>query len=378
MFASKKDAEEAPVVYIRRLRAEERDSLSEDLRFMLPGAPEHAELFCVAPNKLRSNGVLLRGGHWQDNNFVHHAGIQMLILQGGVQVDLETVCRGMLMEVDSVKERSKKLGVKRTPEELVEDAKEARRLLLQQQQRELLSTLPVMDNFVLENRVVPEDDARIIARCIQGNDSADTEGLRCTLSGLHIVNALLRDAGCTILAASLPKNKGITHIDFGHNSIGDVGSSALFQNCIGRTLNILKLGSNALTDKGCKMIPHLLETVPLQELHLHNNMIGDEGVKYIAQGLGFNHTMQVLNMNGNRIRDGGVEVLASILMLTYGEDHDPLAAMRNVSKKLGQIPTGCHRRVYASNTSLTAVHLASNWLRSVVLITVLSCWYCRT
>jgi len=283
-----------------------------------------------------------------------------------VPVDVETLCRGMLTEgVQAMKKQgaAKKVGAKKTPEELVEDAKEARRLLTQQRHREQLLSLPAMDNFVVENRVLPEDDVRIIARCLTGRDSTDAEGLRCTLSGIHLVNVLLRDAGCQIIAASLRQNVGITHINLGHNSIGDIGCSALFRNCFGRTLQVLKLGGNAMTDRGCTMVTPLLETVSLRELHLHNNVISDEGVRCIARGLGLNNTLRVLNLNGNRIRCEGVVALASVLLLTAGEDDDVLGAIRNMNKTLGKLPDECRKRVYASNNSLVAVHLASNWLR---------------
>ena len=90
MKRSSRAPQDAPVVYIRRLRMEEMQNLSEDLRALLPGSPEQAKLFLVAPNKTRSNGCLQRSGRWQDNNFVTQHGIQMLILRGGCSCLLYT------------------------------------------------------------------------------------------------------------------------------------------------------------------------------------------------------------------------------------------------------------------------------------------------
>jgi hypothetical protein len=117
--------EHAPIVYIRRLRAEELENLSEDLRLLLPGAPENSTLFCVAPNKLKSHGILHRCGRWQDHNFAVHHGINLLLLRDGLEVDLEALCKGMLTDEITASDLNREARRTKTHEEMAEDAKEA-------------------------------------------------------------------------------------------------------------------------------------------------------------------------------------------------------------------------------------------------------------
>ena len=358
---------DAPVVYIRRLRSNEMEELTEDLRLLLPGTPGDSQIFCVAPSKMRSHGILKRSGRWQDNNYKLQYGIQMLILRDGCQFDLDTLCQGILTDVTKVgdlhRETKNRLN-KKTQEELVDDAKEAARQETIRLMGQASGKISALDAFVVENRVIHEDHARIFAKWIGADDSSEHEGCHCTLSSLHMVNTMLRNEGCAILASSLSKNVRIKNINFGHNNIGDVGGAALFKANIGRGLSVLKLAGNCLGDRGCRMIPPLLETAPLVELHLQNNVIADHGMKSIAQGIGLSHTLHVLNLNGNRIRDAGVQAIASVLLLTAGPDNDVLGAIAAMSKQLGKVPPEViQRHAFVTNTTLGSLHLASNWLQ---------------
>jgi Ran GTPase-activating protein (RanGAP) involved in mRNA processing and transport len=402
-----KQDDDAPIVYIRRLRAEEVEALNEDLQFLLPCAPLeakvhdhvlrvvwlregdaqnylsfiifvcrlffckrlhyiralHTQLFCVAPNRRRSNGVLLRAGRWQDNNFVIRNGVQMLILHDGIEVDFDFLCRGMVSEEIKESHRAKRKG-KLTHEEMLEDAKEdvkREKMLVRQSSWAALTSF---DAFVVENRVLTEDQLHTLAKWVGARDSSEHEACHCLLKRLHLVNVMLGDDGCKIMATCLPRNKVLEHIDFGYNAIGDVGCAALFRANIGRTLSILKLGRNALGDVGCKTITPLLASAGLIELHLHNNFIGDKGVKSIAQGLGLNATLRVLNLNGNRIRDAGAECIAAVLLLTAGAQNDVMGAFVHMNHKLGMMPDEVTARsAYSTNKSLESLHLSSNRLQ---------------
>ena len=358
--------EHESTVYIRRLRTDELADLSEDLRLLLPGAPENSSIFCVAPNKLRSHGALLRCGRWQDNNYVVRHGIQLLILREKFKIDLEVLCRGMLTDEVKASDINREARSRRmkTQEEMAEDVNNAQK---QEQVRQRLETVGrgmALDALAVENRVIFEDEAHIIAKCIGARDSSEHEGCHCTLKSLHLVNAMLLSKGCFIIASALPNNQHLTSINLGHNNIGDAGCAGLFEANLGRNLTVLKLASNAIGDKGCKMIPPLLETVALVELHLQNNSIGNEGVRAIAQGMALNNSLRVLNLNGNRVRDTGVAAIAATLMLTGGSDNDTIGAIVHMSRHLGNMPPEViQKTAYATNTTLQSLHLASNVLR---------------
>ena len=381
MKRSSRAPQDAPVVYIRRLRMEEMQNLSEDLRALLPGSPEQAKLFLVAPNKTRSNGCLQRSGRWQDNNFVTQHGIQMLILRGGCRVDFDTLCRGMVS--DEVTGDVKKRAGKQAPEELLEDVKESRKNEQRFQRQATLAAMAVFDAFVVEDVVIDEDQARILSKWIGARDSTEHECCHCLLKSLHVLNAMLRDEGCKIIAENLPRNASIANINLGHNCIGDAGCSALFKANFQRHLTVLKLAGNRLSDKGCRLLTPLLETAHLVELHLQNNLVADEGARSIAQGVGMNATLKVLNLNGNRIRDKGVEAIAAALMVKAPELRESnaaetdtlteifksgkgtvLGALIHMNQVLGKIPPEVLRSTsYRTNTTLASLHLSSNWLQ---------------
>ncbi len=356
--------EHTPIVYIRRLRAEELENLSEDLRLLLPGALENSTLFCVAPNKLKSHGILHRCGRWQDHNFALHHGIDLLILRDGLEVDLETLCKGMLTDEITASDLNREARRTKTQEEMAEDAKEALKLQSVRQRRAAMSKGLALNALAVENRVIVEDQAHVLAKWLGARDSSQHEGCHCTLKSLHLVNTMLQNKGCSIIASSLPNNQQLTSINFGYNTIGDVGFAELCRANLGRKLSVLKFAGNNIGDQGCKMIPPLLETVALVELHLQNNSIGDEGAHSIARGMALNGSLRVLNLNGNRLRDPGVAAITATLMLTGGTENNSIGALVNMSRRLGNIPPEVIKKnAYVPNTSLQSLHLASNWLR---------------
>jgi len=312
--------------------------------------------------------VLQRCGRWQDNNFVVvKCGIQLLLLHDGLQVDLDRLCQAMVTEVRDEGRLEKRMKTKKSQEELLDDAK----LVQKQKRRQRPDASSKIDVFAVENRVLHSDQARTLAKWLGAQDSSDLEGCHCTLAGLYLVNTMLRDEGCLILAACLPKNNHLTHINFAHNNIGDLGCTALFTANIGRDLAVLKLGSNALGDPGCKAISKLLASTPLVELHLQNNVIGDNGLLSIAQGMALSQKLQVLNLNGNRIRDKGVATLSAVLLQVAGAAKNAAGANILLNKHLGSASEVLASSVpFHTNTSLNSLHLASNWLRDATAVEI--------
>eukprot|EP00961_Rhodomonas_salina_P147103 1979744-Rhodomonas_salina.1 len=170
---------------------------------------------------------------------------------------------------------------------------------------------------------------------------------------------MLRESGVERLTSTLPHNTSISNLHVGFNNIGDGGANAIFQANLSRTvLQTLKLGGNLIADQGLALVPAFLESMSnLVVLHLNNNMIGDVGARYLAQGLALSDCLQVLNLNGNRIRDPGLEIMSHALIGGAG-------TRAQLIRIFGNHPRSCSgHRPWAPNTSLKALHLASNWLR---------------
>jgi Ran GTPase-activating protein (RanGAP) involved in mRNA processing and transport len=56
-----------------------------------------------------------------------------------------------------------------------------------------------------------------------------------------------------------------------------------------------------------------LDTAPIKTLNLSNNNIGDEGARYLAEVLKVKRTLIQLDLSGNQVTDGGVQLLAKAL-----------------------------------------------------------------
>lgn len=95
----------------------------------------------------------------------------------------------------------------------------------------------------------------------------------------------------------------------------------------------------------------------LRELTLCSNVISDEGATKIAHGLVLSTSLEMLNLNGNRIRDEGMRHLC----MSLDANTSPLV-LKNTFGSTAKQWKGA-RGPSRPNTSLTSLHLASNWLR---------------
>ena len=99
------------------------------------------------------------------------------------------------------------------------------------------------------------------------------------------------------------------------NSIGATGalSLSILMKQVCKTLEVLDLSCNSLSDVGCVCLSGGLKYCScLKQLHLSSNCIGDMGVESVAKALE-NSDLSELSLAGNLIKDHGAMVLAESL-----------------------------------------------------------------
>ncbi|EKX38317.1 hypothetical protein GUITHDRAFT_115465 [Guillardia theta CCMP2712] len=106
-------------------------------------------------------------------------------------------------------------------------------------------------------------------------------------------------------------------LDVGGNAIGCVGAAALSTSMEGMEgLRVLKLDGCDVGDGGCRRLGDSLSSRSgLEELHLNNNMIGEDAVSLLLR----------------RVR--GLESLRSVFL--YGNKLDPIRTRRVAQETLG-------------------------------------------
>lgn len=80
-----------------------------------------------------------------------------------------------------------------------------------------------------------------------------------------------------------------------------------------KSLTSLNLSMNLLGDQGVQFIAEVLNTTALKTLDISTNMIGDKGMRAIALALMDNKTLTSLNLDMNKIGDEGAVMMASAL-----------------------------------------------------------------
>jgi hypothetical protein len=138
--------------------------------------------------------------------------------------------------------------------------------------------------------------------------------INSTVLGLQLNNNHIGDKGVTALGQMLNGHKSLYWIDISHNQVGDIGllalASGLETNSI---LSQLNLSYNQIGDIGVSAFGNKF---PLHELHLNNNLIGDNGAKSLAKTL-INHNIGdnyfKLELNNNVIKGTGAISLVEAL-----------------------------------------------------------------
>lgn len=130
------------------------------------------------------------------------------------------------------------------------------------------------------------------------------------LGGFNLGNSSAR-----IIGHLLRLNRTLKIVDLGFNRISDKGiveiARGLESNC---TLESLYLSGNEITKEGAKMIAKALKrNRSLRRLYLSGNEIGPEGAIALAEMLETNTTLEVIFLGTNCIGDRGVEALARVV-----------------------------------------------------------------
>ena len=102
---------------------------------------------------------------------------------------------------------------------------------------------------------------------------------------------------------SLRHSRHLQVLNLSKNLIGDEGAGRL-RNCLAnhRSMTSLILGENGITALGAMEIACLLRDMPkLTLLDLSGNLIGDEGVIALAEGMRANRTLKV-SLQSRRLR----------------------------------------------------------------------------
>jgi hypothetical protein len=149
-----------------------------------------------------------------------------------------------------------------------------------------------------------DDIALVLSRII---DPVDIRSLDLALSGLQLKSA-------HTIAQILTDNTTLTHLDLSRNALGVDGvkliSSALLEN---RTIQSLSLSHVQMGEKGAEMIAHCLHNNPhsaINVLDISSNLIGTDGVWYIAQTLKENKNITRIDLSDNNIKALGANHLA--------------------------------------------------------------------
>ncbi|XP_076842236.1 uncharacterized protein LOC143486732 [Brachyhypopomus gauderio] len=145
------------------------------------------------------------------------------------------------------------------------------------------------------------------------------EDPHCTLGKLDLSDCNIREEGCAALCLALKKNPAhLRELNLNYNTPGDSGVKQLSDlleepDC---KLEKLDLSKCSITEKGCADLCSALKKNPshLKELDLYHNELGDSGVKQLSALLEDSHcTLEILHLSNCSIRKEGCAALCSAL-----------------------------------------------------------------
>jgi Ran GTPase-activating protein (RanGAP) involved in mRNA processing and transport len=136
------------------------------------------------------------------------------------------------------------------------------------------------------------------------------------LSEIKLSNNVITLADGRFMTA-LASNTSIRKIKLHDNKIGDEGVRSLCAALkVNNTLSCISLNGNQISKVGAQFLAEaLMVNTVLQSLSLHANKIGDEGVQSLCAALKVNNTLRCINLNGCQISKVGAQFLAEALMV---------------------------------------------------------------
>lgn len=143
-----------------------------------------------------------------------------------------------------------------------------------------------------------------------------------SLEELDFAGNYMGSAGAKYLATKLSNCDKCVELDLRVNNIDDEGVKTLIKS-IPKSVKVLLLRNNAISDEGAKAIADFLESnTTITICDLSDNDIGDEGAKALARMLGKNTTLKDLDLFHNAIGDDGGKALAEALKKCKLDDFD--------------------------------------------------------
>ena len=147
-----------------------------------------------------------------------------------------------------------------------------------------------------------------------------SHGLACnsTLTVLKLNKTGLTSKAMRYLGNALAHNTALVSLHMSWNQIGDDGVSFIVEavsSNIKTNLRDFRLCCCGITAKGAKALSILISCTRLKVLYLSMNVVGDDGVEFIANALTQNTHLSVLDLRKANIADKGVKALSSVLQM---------------------------------------------------------------
>ncbi|CAN9509027.1 unnamed protein product [Ophioblennius macclurei] len=157
-----------------------------------------------------------------------------------------------------------------------------------------------------------------------GNYTRSEEGLLRLLPVLKTaqvakLNACKLTAACCEALSTAIHSSRLRELDLSHNNVKDAGLMQLYGALKRSKLEILRLRSCGLTERGSKALASLISSASgqLKLLDLADNDLQDEGVKKLSAGVESPHcTLETLSLSLCRVSEEGCLFLASALLLS--------------------------------------------------------------
>ena len=97
----------------------------------------------------------------------------------------------------------------------------------------------------------------------------------------------------------------IENLNLEDNKLGDYAILKLLEGISrNKSLRILNLSKNYITDRVCGELKNILDSNEIEELYLHWNLIKAQGGKDIFEGLKSNESLKVLDLSYNSLGKG--------------------------------------------------------------------------
>jgi len=248
-----------------------------------------------------------------------------------------------------------------------------------------LVTLFISDlvtDLYLDDKVISDPGAIALAKTLPAHDetkviSLSNTGLtdqalshvsgvvgKSNVTSLHLSKNNLTSGGISGLASALAQNNTLTSLDLSDNKIDDSGIVALSEALSSKVhLAHLNLSGNNYGKGGAEALLKAFgsgEHAALTQLQLARNQLGDEGASTVSQLISTNHTVNNVNLSGNKISDNGSIALANSLASNESEVTSIDLSNNNIGEK-GALALS---NAFDSNKSLIELNLSNNNFKS--------------